>query len=325
MNRFALALIIFIAGAAVISCTTHATADLASLVADADCSDGVIVLPEIKLGSEDADKANKELQKLCESWQSWRLDGITIKSSYTAALREGLLSVLVTETFDDGVYADNSYHSYMFDAGSGQTVKYKDFLECFGVSGDAAEFYIKQAYAKLSAEWTDEDFMPYQTLRGALSQTLKNYTDSVETGYIPFYFDEAGTPYIAVMTVTPQGSREVPVALVPGESAPLLRGSWILDTGDRLRRLTFDGFGRLTAAVTDEKGNLLDEVTADYTAESDGTAVILHCTAGGATYDVRLNGTFINQFIAARGSNGPIAPGEYTYEEPEISDAYLMY
>lgn len=325
MKVFALTLIVLIAEVLSFSCATQETADLASLVDDAEYSDDIIVLPEIRLDSEDAKKANDDLRKLCESWREWRLDGITIKSSYSAALRDGLLSVLVTETFDDGVSADNTYHSYMFSTDSGQLVKYKDFIERFGVSDDAAEFYIKQTYAKLAMGWKDEDFMPYQTLRGALSQTLKSYSDSVETGYISFYFDESSTPYISVMTVTPQGSREMPVALVPGESEPLLRGSWVLDAGDRLHRLTFDGSGRLTVTVTDDEGNLLDEITADYTAVSDGTELILHYTSGGVSYDVRLTGTFVNQFIVTRGVNGLIVPGEYTCEEPELSDEYLMY
>ncbi len=326
MRRIALVFMLFVSVAA-IACSSRHIADLGALVADADFSDDAIVLPEIKLESADAEKVNAELYRLCKSWQDWRADGIKITSSYSSALRDGILSVLVTEVFDDGVFADSRYYSYMFDVESGRLLEYDEFLELYGISDDEAEFYVKQSIAQLALEWTDEDFMPYQTLRGALSQTLRNYTDSTETGIITYYFDEAGTPYITLMVVTPDGSFERAVALVPSPVvAPLLRGEWILDAGDKVHTLNFEDGGQLNITVTDARGVAVDAFTVRFTAEPDGTELLLHCTAGEQAFDVRLTGTFVFQFIALPDESAPIAPGEYTYKEPELEfDFYEMY
>ena len=289
-----------------------------SLVADADFSDDAIVLRN-KAGIRDAEKVNAELYRLCKSWQDWRADGIKITSSYSSALRDGILSVLVTEVFDDGVFADSRYYSYMFDVESGRLLEYDEFLELYGISDDEAEFYVKQSIAQLALEWTDEDFMPYQTLRGALSQTLRNYTDSTETGIITYYFDEAGTPYITLIW-TPDSSFErscaCPVACCRTAAAGMDTDAGIVHTVT-LRR-------GLNITVTDARGVAVDAFTVSFAAEPDGTELLLHCTAGEQAL-MRLTGTLYFSLSHCRTRVHRL-PRASTIQEPELEfDFYEMY
>lgn len=327
MRRITLAFVA-IALALAFGCESKVPVDIESLVSDAEFSGGGIVLPEIKLDSEDAEKANAEIKKLGESWREWTTEGIKITSSYDTALRDGVLSVRVTEVFDDGITSDSRYYTYLFEVDSGRQIEYAEFLGLFGISADEAEFYMKQAIAQSALRWSDESFMPYQTLRGAMSQTLRNYTDAAESGFLSFYFDESGTPFASVMFITPEGSIEQPVALVPSaEASALLRGDWLLDTGDTVHRLSFDGRGRLTVTETDAEGNVNESFEASYEAQSEGTGLQLRFTTDESSFEVRLTGTFMYQFIALPDEQVPIAAGEYAYDEPElqIGNYYEIY
>lgn len=316
MKRISLAVMLAVS-AFVISCSSHGTVDIDALVVDAEFSGGSIVLPEIRIDSADAEKANAELKKLNESWLGWKSDGIDIASSYSTAYKDGKLSVWITEVFDDGNFVDSRYYSYLFDVQSGRSVEYGKFLELFGITPDEAEFYVKLAYAKLALDWSEEDFMPYQTLRGAMAQSLRNYADSTETGYITYYFNSSGTPYITVLFVTPDGSLEKSVELAPSSDvAPLLRGRWILDAGDRVHRLEFSRDGLMNITVTGSDGAVIESTDASFSARPVGTEVVLDCTADGKSFEMRLSGTFVHQFIVLHGDSIPIAPGEYTSEEP---------
>lgn len=336
MRRTQFLIIIIFAALAGFACSVKtAEADPSALVADAEFSGGGLTLPEIKLDSPDAKAVNAELEKLCASWREWNGDGITITADYAAAARGSLLSVLVTETFDDGISADDSFYSYVFDTATGKKVEYGAFLAEFGIAEERAELFIKEAFMSLAAGWTDDDFMPYQTLRGALAQTLKNYSDAVSSGYLPFYIDKDGAPSAAVMAVTPGGSGERLIRLAEGSAAGLLRGVWALDLGDRTVTLKAEVGDRLTVELTDADGAVSTSLNGSYTIKADGAEFILRYTGdGGEKASARLAGTFIYQFIAAPsedagGAGGIgaeiIAPGEYVYvETAQVYDTGLM-
>jgi len=312
------------------TCAPKKPVNVDELVKKAEFSDGEIVLPEVCLDSDDAEKANEELKKLYESWQQWRSEGINISSSYATALRNGILSLRVIEVFNDGIVDDSRYYTYMFNIESGRAISYGEFLELFGITQDHAEFYVMLAYAKAAFElgWDDESFLPYQTLRGSMSQTKSNFADSAESEVLSYFFDETGTPYVSVMFITPEGAQERAVPLFPSDDAStLLLGDWLLDAGDAVYRLSFEAGGRMTARVTDAEGLEIQSFSASYKARPEGTELVLEVTGEMGSFEARLSGTFVYQFIVLPGDGVPLAPGEYTYEEPErsITDYYELY
>ena len=265
------------------------------------------------------------------SWSDWSGgsdgSGLNISSDYTVASRGSLLTVLITETFFDGVESSASYYSYAFDTGTGRSVEYADFLRAFGIDAGQAELYVKEAVMSRAADWSDSDFAPYQTLRGAFTQTFKNYTDAVSAGYLTFYIGEGDVPYVSVMAVTPGGSsEELPYALSESSAEQLLRGEWTLDAGDRVYKLAIPGDGSIALTVSDAAGNAAEAYSGILTAKTKGTVITLTYDMGvDFSGSMKLSGTFINQFIAASLEGASLAPGEYAcVETAEVYEDGLM-
>jgi|GEM_PF-936121 hypothetical protein len=330
MKRPPLILILFSAflviAAVLFSCGKKNIADPALLIGDADFSDAEITLPSFKFDSADAEKANTELEGYAQSWREWSVDNISISSAYSYEMNSDLLSVLVTESFYDGTSTSASYYSYLFNTDTGKRLGYSSFLVKFGISAEQAEFYIKEAVTALAVGWTDDSFMPYKTLRGAYTQTIKNYTDSVASDYLTYYFGADEVPYVTVTVVTPSGSEETKIALTESGASQLLRGKWTLDTGDTVYTLDFSAEGSLTLTAADSLSGEVKTSSGSYSTSSDGTSIVLNYDLGGGFVgSMRVSGTLVNEFIAQPIEGKQLRPGEYTYvETAEIYDDGML-
>ncbi len=325
--------IIFIA-VTVFGCVKKPAADIKFLVADMEPAgikdpDSGFRQPVIKLASPDAVAANAEIEKLYKSQNERKSTmksagsmestdtGTKITADYNAALRGTMLTVLITFTYEYGSDYNVVYYSYAFNTMTGRSMDYAAFLAEFGLDAARAEFYVKQAVTNLAWDWEDEDFAPYQTYRNAIIKNIESYRESVTSDYITFYIDKDDKPCITLLMVTPDGSREEPITLAESRTAPLLRGDWTLDAGDRVYTLTFTGEDGFTITVKDAEGNPLESHSGSFTAVTEGTEIILSYTVdAGSTASVRLTGTFLNEFITAPFGGTQLFPrGEYTYTE----------
>ncbi|HJJ03584.1 MAG: hypothetical protein V8R26_02895 [Clostridia bacterium] len=168
-----------------------------------------INLPYININSEDANKANKEIEKLFEKlaefFEQEYKDTKTWYNvaSYKTYTKGNLLSILITVESGGTDVEQYKYYTYNFNLSTLKMYSYEEIYKLAGFTSNNIDEKVEEAIKK-SERITEfkEDITTY------IEKSIKNYTNSVKDQSIQYFIDENNELNVIVKIELPVGVRE---------------------------------------------------------------------------------------------------------------------
>lgn len=168
-----------------------------------------INLPYININSEDANKANKEIEKLFEKlaefFEQEYKDTKTWYNvaSYKTYTKGNLLSILITVESGGTDVEQYKYYTYNFNLSTLKMYSYEEIYKLAGFTSNNIDEKVEEAIKK-SERFTKfkEDMTTY------IEKSIKNYTNSVKDKSIKYFIDGNNELNIIVKIEVPAGRGE---------------------------------------------------------------------------------------------------------------------
>lgn len=173
-----------------------------------------IVLPNIKLDSEDAKKANDEIKGI--------FDGVAQEintelketehmfyctANYKAYENNGILSVVITMETGGSDVPQHTYYTYNFDLDTKAAVDYNTILTKAGYTADTVDAKIREAIKTTSSlkDITAEDCEEGKTVDSYIDESLANFKETIKEGKGKYLLGENGKLTVDVLVSIPAG------------------------------------------------------------------------------------------------------------------------
>lgn len=172
-----------------------------------------IVVPYININSDDAIKANKEIQQLfeeCAEFFKQELEGEQTWyniANYKTYSNDKILSILITVQSGGTDVENYEYYTYNFNLENLKMISYETAYNKAGFSSNNINSKVENAITNCEKllNLTDSD-CPEGTNRNTyINNSIKNYKDSIIDNSIKYFIDENGELNVIVKIEIPAG------------------------------------------------------------------------------------------------------------------------